>query len=102
MSDLSLSSGKVKNRIQKGKTLVQEKTNVENNVNLKVQIIYVETHPDLKGLQFCLGYGTPVEQTEGTRQLKEEGDCLELTIDRQSPSILLTVSFLSCRLDEEG
>ena len=85
-----------KNRIQKGKT------NVEDNVNLKVQIIYVETHPDLKGLQFCLGYGTPVEQTEGTRELKEEGDCLELTIDRQSPSILLTVSFLSCRLDEEG
>ena len=49
-----------------------------------------------------VGYATPVEQTEGTREFKEEGDCLQLTIDRQSPSVLLTVSFLSCRLDEEG
>jgi len=49
-----------------------------------------------------VGYGTPVEQTERTRVFKEEGDCLQLTIDRQSPSILLTARFLSYRLDEEG
>lgn len=92
------------------KTLVYEKTNVEDNINLKVQIIcrnnfrhsLRDTHPELKGFQFCLGYGTPDKQTEGIRGLKEEGDCLQLTIDRKRPSILLTVSFLSSRLDEEG
>ena len=49
-----------------------------------------------------VGYGTPVEHTERTREFKEEGDWLQLTIDRQSPSILLTARFLSYRLDEEG
>ena len=110
MTDVSFSTDRVKNHIQKGKTLVYEKTNVENNINLRVQIIcrnnfghsLRDTHPELKGFQFCLGYGTPDKQTEGIRGLKEEGDCLQLTIDRKRPSILLTVSFLSGRLDEEG
>ena len=110
MTDVSFSTDRVKTHIQKGKTLVYEKTNVENNINSKVQIIcrnnfghsLRDTYPELKGFQFCLGYGTPVEQTEGIRGFKEEGDFPQLSIDQQSPSILLTVSFLSCRLDEEG
>ena len=110
MTDVSFSTDRVKNHIQKGKTLVYEKTNVENNINLRVQIIcrnnfghsLRDTHPELKGFQFCLGYGNPVEQTEGIRGFKEEGDCLQLTIDRKRPSILLTVNFLPSRLDEEG
>ena len=80
MTDVSFSTDRVKNHIQKGKTLVYKKTNVENNINLKVQIIcrnnfghsLRDTHPELKGFQFCLGYGTPVEQSEGIRGLKRE------------------------------
>ena len=64
--------------------------------------IHYERHTQNWRVFSFVGYGTPVEQTEGICGFKEEGDFPQLSIDQQSPSILLTVSFLSCRLDEEG
>lgn len=111
MTDVSFSTDRVKNHIQKGKLSFMKKLMLKTTLIWRYKlsaettlgIRYIrDTHPELKGFQSCLGYGTPDKQTEGIRGLKEEGDCLQLTIDRKRPSILLTVSFLSSRLDEEG
>ena len=83
MTDLSLSTDKVKNRIQKEKKKLMLKTILIWRYKLSAEStlgIRYEIHTQNWRVFSLVEYGTPVKQTKGIREFKEEGDCLQLTI----------------------